>query len=316
MSNPIRTTHSEARTRAIGGDFRGFVLSRYAAISKFKYALAVPRVAKYLTVSVVPSDQVFSDALVVFAEADFGLLAILQSSFHDAWSRLYGSTLETRLRYTPTDCFETFPLPSISQIFSCTDIAEAYHSQRKSAMLGLQVGLTTLLNRVHDASETAANIACQCQLHIEMDHALAGAYGWGELDLGHGFHATAQGTRYTISEPARRGVRPGCWNSTMRSTRQRRPWGCMRRRRVKKKGQRVRTRPSGRGAVGAVLRDYNGFGQEGVECSAMQYPFLPESVVVSLTHHRRFLEVSHSFPPSQGRGFVPYWGQETWMSGL
>ena len=33
-----------------------------------------------------------------------------------------------------------------------------------------------------------------------------GAYGWGDLDLGHGFHATAQGVRYTISEPARRQV--------------------------------------------------------------------------------------------------------------
>ena len=32
---------------------------------------------------------------------------------------------------------------------------------------------------------------------------MAAAYGWGELDLGHGFHATAQGIRYTISEPAR-----------------------------------------------------------------------------------------------------------------
>ena len=39
-----------------------------------------------------------------------------------------------------------------------------------------------------------------------MDHAVAAAYGWGELDLGHGFHATAQGVRYTISEPARRQV--------------------------------------------------------------------------------------------------------------
>jgi hypothetical protein len=32
------------------------------------------------------------------------------------------------------------------------------------------------------------------------------AYGWGDLDLGHGFHETAQGLRYTISEAARRQV--------------------------------------------------------------------------------------------------------------
>jgi hypothetical protein len=39
-----------------------------------------------------------------------------------------------------------------------------------------------------------------------MDAAVAAAYGWHDLDLGHGFHATKQGTRYTISEAARREV--------------------------------------------------------------------------------------------------------------
>ena len=36
------------------------------------------------------------------------------------------------------------------------------------------------------------------------DHTLyvAAAYGWSDLDLGHGFHATKQGKRYTLSEPA------------------------------------------------------------------------------------------------------------------
>ena len=37
-------------------------------------------------------------------------------------------------------------------------------------------------------------------LHVEMDVAVAAAYGWDDLDLGHGFHETAQGVRYTISE--------------------------------------------------------------------------------------------------------------------
>ena len=39
-----------------------------------------------------------------------------------------------------------------------------------------------------------------------MDNAVAAAYGWTDLDLGHGFHETKQGVRYTISEPARREV--------------------------------------------------------------------------------------------------------------
>jgi hypothetical protein len=39
-----------------------------------------------------------------------------------------------------------------------------------------------------------------------MDQAVVAAYGWNDLDLGHGFHATKQGERYTISESARRTV--------------------------------------------------------------------------------------------------------------
>lgn len=32
------------------------------------------------------------------------------------------------------------------------------------------------------------------------------AYGWSGMDLGHGFHATKQGERCTLREPARRAV--------------------------------------------------------------------------------------------------------------
>ena len=44
------------------------------------------------------------------------------------------------------------------------------------------------------------------ELHVEMDKAVAAAYGWDNLDLGHGFNETAQGMRFTLSEAARREV--------------------------------------------------------------------------------------------------------------
>lgn len=43
-------------------------------------------------------------------------------------------------------------------------------------------------------------------MHVEMDNAVAKAYGWDDIDLGHGFHETKQGLRFTISEVARREV--------------------------------------------------------------------------------------------------------------
>ena len=73
-------------------------------------------------------------------------------------------------------------------------------------MLVRQEGLTKTYNRFHDPDESAADIQKLRDLHVEMDKAVAAAYGWTDLDLGHGFHETKQGIRFTISESARREV--------------------------------------------------------------------------------------------------------------
>src|SRR5260370_13436025 len=73
-------------------------------------------------------------------------------------------------------------------------------------MFSREEGLTSIYNRLNDPDETNADIQQLRQLHVEMDNAVAAAYGWTNLDLSHGFHETKQGVRYTISEPARREV--------------------------------------------------------------------------------------------------------------
>ena len=75
-------------------------------------------------------------------------------------------------------------------------------------MTGGNYGLTEFYNRFHDPNETSPDIQQLRQLHVEMDQTVATAYGWTDLDLGHGFHETKHGLRYTISEPARRQVLP------------------------------------------------------------------------------------------------------------
>jgi hypothetical protein len=73
-------------------------------------------------------------------------------------------------------------------------------------MLARQEGLTKTYNRFHNPDEHASDIAELRRLHVAMDQAVAAAYGWRDLNLGHGFHQTKQGLRYTISEGARREV--------------------------------------------------------------------------------------------------------------
>jgi hypothetical protein len=41
---------------------------------------------------------------------------------------------------------------------------------------------------------------------LAMDRAVATAYGWDDLPLDHGFHATKLGVRYTMAEAASREV--------------------------------------------------------------------------------------------------------------
>jgi hypothetical protein len=123
---------------------------------------------------------------------------------HEVWVRQYSSSLETRLNYSPTDCFETFPFPV--NLHQLDDIGERYYRHRQSIMLARQEGLTKTYNRFHDPQEMAEDNVQLRALHKEMDEAVAKVYGWDDLELGHGFHETKQGLRYTISEVARREV--------------------------------------------------------------------------------------------------------------
>jgi hypothetical protein len=67
-----------------------------------------------------------------------------------------------------------------------------------------QYGITTIYNRFHTPSEKAPDVDRLRALQVDMDRAVAAAYAWSDLDLGHGFQETKQGVRFTISETARR----------------------------------------------------------------------------------------------------------------
>jgi hypothetical protein len=176
----------------------------YDAIAGLSKSLACAITSKYLSFTFYDDDIVFSNATCVFAFDTYEYFAVLQSNFHELWARKYASTLETRLRYTPTDCFINFPFPQNHT--GLEKIGETYYEHRRQIMLARQEGLTSTYNRFHNPKESAEDIVRLRELHVEMDRAVAFAYGWGDLDLGHGFHETAQGVRFTVSESARREV--------------------------------------------------------------------------------------------------------------
>jgi hypothetical protein len=202
---PDRQHHTEKRTREHWWQFQRIREELYETITDLNRVLICSRVSKNLIFTFVRTDHIFSEATVITATDKYEVFASLQSEIHAAWAWQNGSTMRNAgIRYTSSDVFETFPFPH--NIASVQQLGISYHAYRGRIMLDRQEGLTATYNRFHDPQETAVDIAHLRQLHVEMDNAIAAAYGWQDIDLGHGFHETAQGIRYTVSEPARREV--------------------------------------------------------------------------------------------------------------
>lgn len=173
----------------------------YAAIAGMKRVLVIAQTSKIVQPVFVSNCQVFAHKLVVFAYDDDLQFALLTSAIHWWWVVYHASTLETRISYTPSDCFETFPHPPYDAAVEVGGRALDQH--RAPLMVANDQGLTKTYNRVHDPADQSPGIADLRRLHVELDHAVAAAYGWGDLDLDHGFWDTSQGRRYTIGPTAR-----------------------------------------------------------------------------------------------------------------
>lgn len=175
-------------------------------VSPFRHALCQVMISKYLAISIVPTDIVFSHRLVVFTVDADAYFPLLQSSIHEVWARKYGGTLETRMSYTPSDAFETFPFPP--NVHSFGSAGRKLHELRNSMMRDADIGMTALYNQFHQTRAQSGALIELRGLQRDMDTAVAQAYGWNDIDLEHDFHEVPylpenDRVRFTISEAAR-----------------------------------------------------------------------------------------------------------------
>ena len=177
-------------------------LESYERIIKLDKVLFHSFTSKFLAFSFVPPTYVFAAPHVVIGFNDYGHFAVLQSNIHEAWVRHYTSYSLSLARYTPTDCFETFPFPEDCSIINA--IGELYFKYRKELMINSKRGLIDIYNQFHNPKESCADISKMRGLHIEMDVMVAKAYGWHDLSFSHDFVKTARdGIRFTIAQKAR-----------------------------------------------------------------------------------------------------------------
>ena len=152
----------------------------------------------------VLNGQVFSHKLAVFGSDSFGVQAVLSSTLHQLWALKYGSTMRSDLNYSPSDVFETFPFPEVSD--RAEWIGHVLDRERREIMSRRDLGLTKLYNLVNDpelVDSVDQDIARLRTIHVALDHIVLDAYGWADIVPEHGFHAYRQMRRWTIDSAAR-----------------------------------------------------------------------------------------------------------------
>lgn len=136
----------------------------------------------HMSFTFVPARMVFANTLDVFPLESDQAFGVLQSRVHEGWARFFSSSMKDDLRYSPSDCFETFPFPEAWQ--SNTTLASAgreYYDFRAALMAGNRQGLTKTYNRFHDPDHLHPDIARLRELHAAMDRAVLDAYGWTDI---------------------------------------------------------------------------------------------------------------------------------------
>jgi len=229
---PIRETQNRARNRDVWWIYAEHRPGLNRNLRLINHCFVAAATTKYLNFSALQTNYVFSHALYVFTTDRWDLYTVVQSTIHEVWARKYSGALETRLRYSPSDCFETFPFPEgLWQTANpaLASIGETYHEHRRSLMLQLWLGLTDIYNLFHDRELTPEKVTKVSKktpeeaetgyqgilklrrLHRELDNAIRDTYGWTNLDLCHGFHDVEtlpenDRVRYTLNPTARKEV--------------------------------------------------------------------------------------------------------------
>ena len=90
----------------------------YVITDDSKDKVIIPRVSSerrlYIPIGYLDKNVVISDSAFAIYDAEKWLFALLTSKMHNIWVRAVGGSLETRIRYSATLCYNTFPFPKLT----------------------------------------------------------------------------------------------------------------------------------------------------------------------------------------------------------
>ncbi|MHC5755346.1 MAG: Eco57I restriction-modification methylase domain-containing protein [Nostoc sp.] len=154
----------------------------FRAIAPLERVLVISRISPRSAFTFLPTEMVYSEQLVVFALNNFSAFCTLQSRIHELWGRFFSGSALDLMRYTPSDCFETFPFPVNWETNATLEtVGQEYYEFRAALMVRNNQGLTDTYNRFHDPEERDADILKLRSLHAAMDKAVLEAYDWSDI---------------------------------------------------------------------------------------------------------------------------------------
>lgn len=143
-----------------------------------------------------PKTMIFSNLLTVVVKASDFDAGVLNSSVHEVWYRRQSSTMKNDVRYTPTECYQTFPFPPNSRRVG--ELGAKFLREVESISLAMGLGPTRLWNLVNDEACAEKMIVTLRETRDELTRAVVSAYGWAIMPR-FGFHRDSAGRlRYTI----------------------------------------------------------------------------------------------------------------------
>jgi hypothetical protein len=176
----------------------------YSAIEGMDNVICIAATSKTIAFVICQANQVFTHATYVLALDSHEDFAVLQSTVYHVFALQHAGSLKGDFRFSPSDCFETFPFPAEKE--ALRNVGRRYHEFRRELMESHGIGLTNAYNRFHCKENEDLDIQQLRDLHVEMDRALLETYGWGDIVLDHGFFETQQGKRFTFSESSRQEI--------------------------------------------------------------------------------------------------------------
>lgn len=122
---------------------------------------------EYIPIGYISDYSIIADSAMAVYDAQMWIFGLITSKMHNVWVRAVGGALETRIRYSATLCYNTFPFPKISdskkqEIESAAEeilLVRAEHSEKTLAEM---YDPDKMPQDLHDAHHTLDLIVESC----------------------------------------------------------------------------------------------------------------------------------------------------------